>query len=357
LLNKTLSFAVRNPASDRFLGFLERFDHQRPNYLRVLTYHLIEDPAGFEEQVDYLARRYPVVSAHEVLAAFEGRSVLSAGAIMITFDDAYRNFGEVAWPVLKRRGLPVTLFVPTAFPDQPDEVFWWDRLEYALEHTLRRDELHTPIGLLPLKTQKGRRAAGRRLKRYLSAQPHRDTLAFTAWFCRELLPEQALPEHALPEQAGAGPQTENPVLGWDDLRQLAGEGVLLGAHTRTHPLMNRVTPDQATSEAAGSLQDLKREIGAVLPVFAYPGGRFSEEVVDGLRQAGFALAFTTIRGTNILPSADPLRLRRINIGRQATLAVLRTRLLHAAAALNRFRPLTSGGRRISRLPKPLSYFK
>jgi peptidoglycan/xylan/chitin deacetylase (PgdA/CDA1 family) len=33
--------------------------------------------------------------------------------VAVTFDDAYRNFFEVALPVLERKGIPVTLFVPS----------------------------------------------------------------------------------------------------------------------------------------------------------------------------------------------------------------------------------------------------
>ena len=35
--------------------------------------------------------------------------------MLLTFDDAYRDFATNAWPTLKRYGLPATLFVPTAY--------------------------------------------------------------------------------------------------------------------------------------------------------------------------------------------------------------------------------------------------
>src|SRR5215216_7858690 len=34
---------------------------------------------------------------------------------MITFDHGYRDVGDVAWPILRRYGLPATLFVPAFF--------------------------------------------------------------------------------------------------------------------------------------------------------------------------------------------------------------------------------------------------
>src|SRR5690606_41799450 len=102
---------------------------------------------------------------------------------------------------------------------------------------------------------------------------------------------------AIAEQIAGALQDRTPrcgVLGWDELRQLAAEGVTLGAHTRTHPLLTRVRLDVARREVVGSLEGLRREIGEVLPVFAYPAGAYNAEVVAMLKEARFRLAFTTI---------------------------------------------------------------
>jgi peptidoglycan/xylan/chitin deacetylase (PgdA/CDA1 family) len=91
--------------------------------------------------------------------------------------------------------------------------------------------------------------------------------------------------------------------------------------------MNRISPEEAREEVVGSLRDLEREIGSVLPIFAYPSGGFNDAVVRVLEQAGVKLAFTTRRGINDLCRPDPLRLRRINVGQRTTLAALRAQLL------------------------------
>ena len=50
----------------------------------------------------------------------------------MTFDDAYCDFADHAWPVFRRLGVPVTLFVATEYPDHPDRAYWWDRLHAGL---------------------------------------------------------------------------------------------------------------------------------------------------------------------------------------------------------------------------------
>jgi peptidoglycan/xylan/chitin deacetylase (PgdA/CDA1 family) len=113
----------------------------------------------------------------------------------------------------------------------------------------------------------------------------------------------------------------------------------LGAHTQTHPLLNRISLEEVRAEAVGSLRDLEREIGAALPVFAYPSGGVTDEIVRLLEREGFALAFTTEPGINDLGQAHPLRLRRINVGQRTNLTVLRAQLLPWTIYLNRWQPL------------------
>jgi len=105
--------------------------------------------------------------------------------------------------------------------------------------------------------------------------------------------------------------------------------------------MNRISPEEARAEAVGSLRDLERRVpaeggwGSVLPVFAYPAGGCNGMVAHLLAREGFAAGFTTSRGINCLASADPLRLRRINVGQRTTLSVLRAQLLSWSVYLNR----------------------
>jgi peptidoglycan/xylan/chitin deacetylase (PgdA/CDA1 family) len=315
--------ALRKTPLLRLATFLESFDSGRPNQVRVLTYHLIEDAEAFEQQMDFLARNCYVASMPELIDACQGHSALPPNSVLITFDDAYRNFEECAWPILKRFSFSASMFVPTAFPGNDERIFWWDKLEYAFSQTLKRDPLETPIGRLPLATGDQRNQAFKRLRKYVKTLPHRQALAFVDQTC------EGLNCVLLPRK----------VLDWDDLRRLAKEGVTIGAHSQTHPLLNRISIQAARDEVVGSLKDLQREIGIMDPVFAYPGGRYTKEVVQAVKDAGFYLAFTTQRGTNDLAHADHFLMRRNNIGRRATQPILRARLLQASVKLDRFRPI------------------
>lgn len=333
LIKQITPIIANNSAFEKFIRLLEQVDGERENLFRVLTYHRVDKPEShpwldpglisasphaFEAQMKYLAANYEVVSVLDVLEAFEhqDQKLLPPRAVAITFDDAYRDFEVIAWPILKQYRLPVTLFVPTAFPDHPERHFWWDRLFNAV-HNASVDDLNTPIGRLPVSTTTQRDQTYKVLKNYLKGLPHDLAMAAVDRICSE---------------DGLFPQA-NHILGWAALRKLADEGVTLGAHSRNHPIMNQLTPENVHNEVMGSLTDLTRELGFSPVTFAYPSGIYNKDVVKAVERAGFKLAFTTERGINEINHADRLRLQRINIGSRTTLPVLRAQLLSRSAPL------------------------
>jgi len=332
-LRQFVPIFANSAAFQKMIALLEQTGGERANLLRVLTYHRVDEPqarpwldpvlisasvADFEAQMKYLSANYQPVSVFDVLAAFEkgDQKILPKRAVLVTFDDAYYDFEQHAWPVLKQYRIPVTLFVPTAFPDHPERLFWWDRLFHAI-HTTVKSEISTPIGNLMISTDLERKQTNTRLKNHIKSLPNAAAIAFV---------------EDVENQLNISPHT-NCVLGWDALRKLANEGVTLAPHTQTHPIMNHIPPGAMQNEAVGSLHDLQREIGVTPPVFAYPSGFYNPEVVEALKNAGFKLAFTTERGINNLSQVDPLQLQRINVGAQTTIPILRTQLLSLSASL------------------------
>ena len=110
----------------------------------ILTYHSIDDSGSpiscaleaFDRHVEWLTSGCVHVASLEELVGLPPE----VDAVAITFDDAFRNFAEIAAPRLIAHGLPVTIFtvtgkvgatnawdgVKTAVPDLP--LLGWDAL-------------------------------------------------------------------------------------------------------------------------------------------------------------------------------------------------------------------------------------
>jgi peptidoglycan/xylan/chitin deacetylase (PgdA/CDA1 family) len=79
-----------------------------------------KDPKGlhvnhrrFELQLDFLARRYHVISLSDYLAARAAGRRLPHYSVLLTFDDGFRNFLTAAVPLLSARRIPATVFLIT----------------------------------------------------------------------------------------------------------------------------------------------------------------------------------------------------------------------------------------------------
>jgi colanic acid/amylovoran biosynthesis glycosyltransferase len=305
--------------------------------LRILMYHRVGEPAqrsacdpstisatasDFAWQMQLVARHFHAVGADEVVAAARGHHGLPPRALWLTFDDAYRDFAQTAWPILRRLRLPATVFVPTAYVGNANRAFWWDRLAQSVFACDRPAIVVPRLGNLSLANRAAKRTALRRLQDLVKRLPHDEAMHCIDAVCRDL-------------DESAAPSGE--VLGWSELRQLSEEGVTVAAHTRTHPALTRVPIERAREEIQGSRDDILSELGHCPPVFAYPFGDCSAEMAKLLGEEGFEVAVSCRAGFSRIGQDDPLLMRRINITQRTTRPVFVMRLTPAGERIDRWR--------------------
>jgi peptidoglycan/xylan/chitin deacetylase (PgdA/CDA1 family) len=101
--------------------------------ITVLCYHrfgprasqLTVTPAAFEAQMAYLVKHgYTVLPTSRLPAMLEGREPIPRKAVVVTIDDGYRSAYEIAYPVLRRYGIPATVFLYTDFVGAGDALTW-----------------------------------------------------------------------------------------------------------------------------------------------------------------------------------------------------------------------------------------
>lgn len=71
-------------------------------------------PAAFEAQMKELQdKKIPVIGMQDFLAWKRGEKAIPSRAAVLTFDDGWRSQYDVGWPILKKFGYPVTMFIYT----------------------------------------------------------------------------------------------------------------------------------------------------------------------------------------------------------------------------------------------------
>ena len=99
----------------------------------------------------------------------------------------------------------------------------------------------------------------------------------------------------------------------EQVRNLADNGIYIGAHTINHPILASTDDAQARNEIAGSKRQLEAILQRPVEAFAYPNGKpgpdYGVAHRDMVRELGFSVALSTHWGAAVSAS-DPLQLPR-----------------------------------------------
>jgi peptidoglycan/xylan/chitin deacetylase (PgdA/CDA1 family) len=213
------------------------------------------------------------------LKAGEGRRFIS-----FTFDDGYRDTLHYAYPLFQRRGLPLTIYVPTDYPSGRGEL-WWLALE---EIVARADEIELcrngALWRLPTATLQEKWRSFGEIYWWLRAIDE----ATQRQVVRTLADRYEIDMPAL---------CRDLIMGWDEFRGLAADPlVTIGAHTKGHYAIAKLCAEKAIAEMKGSADVLERELGTRPAHFAFPYG---DATSAGARDFGLAkeLGFQTAVAT------------------------------------------------------------
>lgn len=258
----------------------------------VLCYHstpanVPPDPAGmldpwgltvsaeaFGRQMEALRSRHPMVPLQDLVAAAHRGT--AGTPIAITFDDGYSNNYEEAYPILRRLGIPATVFVVTRYVES-GSTFWLDRFASHVTRFAGR-QFTVPAAL------------GGGTWSLTSPTAIRDALAYLRRRLRGMdgdAREDLLDRLGIPRSPGAGP------LNWQQLAEMQRGGVTVGAHSHSHSSLRTIPHAVMSQEIALSTKLIAQKLGTQPRLFAYPFGHAGRREAEGVKRAGFRAAVTT----------------------------------------------------------------
>jgi peptidoglycan-N-acetylglucosamine deacetylase len=88
------------------------------------------------------------------------------------------------------------------------------------------------------------------------------------------------------------PFNGNQALSHQDLRSLNGDGFEIGGHGVAHEIMSEIPLKKVESVVSGCKATLEDILGNRIRMFCYPRGRYTGQVVEALKHAGFEGART-----------------------------------------------------------------
>jgi peptidoglycan/xylan/chitin deacetylase (PgdA/CDA1 family) len=310
-------FEIARSSAGRITGLNEVND---PKFA-IICYHRVGnggvpfystlDPRVFEAQIRFLSSAYRIVSLDDLCDELDGGGPRSQ-AVAITFDDGYRDVYANAYPVLRRYGVPATVYL-TGSAIESGQISWYDRI-FALAMFCRSDILELDgVGSFNLSTRESRLHAATKIVTRLRGYPNRLRIAACT----------ALEKQAKPPR----PETANRMLTWAQIREMQESGISFGAHTMDHPVVSRLASSERWHELAESKRLLEERLQRPAKHFAFPFGTPADidpETCSLLPRCGYRSAVSTVWGVNT-PQTQRFLLRRIG-GEEPSLSLFAARL-------------------------------
>jgi len=204
--------------------------------------------------------------------------------VCFTLDDGYRDNARHAAPVFRRHGVPYTVFVSTALVERR-RTLWWETADFL---TREVSSFTFDFGAGP--------------ERVLCDTPWRRCNAFDRlrFHVARVDEDEALAHiDAVARAEGIEPMTlvDDLVMTPEELRALVADPLArLGAHTRTHVNLRRVSDERLASEVVESGRAIAEWVGRRPVEFCYPYGwqvAVGEREIRAVREAGYTVAVTT----------------------------------------------------------------
>ncbi len=293
----------------------------------VVSYHYVRDasvtvfphlrslhPADFEQQIATLERNSAIVDYDEFLAALDGEASLSSPSALLTFDDGLIDHYQTVFPQLAARGYRGVFFISPASNCSAPRVLNVQKVQLLLARFGDRlwAEVEGALAVVGpgLATRAPREslyrydnATVRRVKQLLNYDlPHEIADALLDELFRSSIGEEADIARGL---------YLTPAM----IREMAHAGMTFGYHTRDHRVLSRLPPDEQRAQLADGVQWIHALTGQTSVPFCYPHGHahaYTQDTVRLVRECGYSMAFTAVRGTSLPSTAARFEVPRLD---------------------------------------------
>ena len=266
------------------------------NKLSILIYHRVlsePDPYWrgilnadeFRTQMQLVRRLFNPVSLPKAIDGLKNNS-LPPRALAITFDDGYADNATTALPILKELGLTATFFIATDFIN--GGAMWLDKTVEAIREYPDSEINLEKIGLGCSKTK--------------TIKERRQLLGNILYAFRYMEIDERNEKAAYIIEKSKPVDLRSIMLTSEQLLTMSNAGMTIGAHTKGHPNLCKISSEHAYEEIYGSKKVLENITNQPVDLFAYPFGKenqdFSRQHATMVQELGFKAAVTTDIGVS-----------------------------------------------------------
>ncbi len=261
----------------------------------VLDGHLVSAD-NLRAQLRLLKARYKVISFKEALPCFEFEGRIPQRSVLLTCDDGLQNVLTDMLPILQEEAVSCLFFITGTSTSDRVSMLWYEELYLLL--------MSAGNGLVTFPDLKLAAKLG---------DPQQKRLLWWKWvnelschyaevrhaFLKSLAEQCGLPENwKLPYETGAA-KRRFCLMTAKEVRELAGAGMEIGAHTMSHPKLAQCSAELVWEEMTRSREALASLLGEPVRAMAYPfgdPGSAGKREFDTAERAGYKYAFLNFGG-------------------------------------------------------------
>jgi len=229
------------------------------------------DPAIFEELLRFLVKNFSLLTFGNLIES-SLTSESSKPLLIISFDDGYKDFIDVAVPILFKHKIKVNQnLIPECVDsgEPPLNVLIQDFIGKASDSELRK--INIPGFVIGQKLEK-RVQIGLRVSKYIKNKP---------------ISEQKIIKEKILESAGNLTSFKStPMMNIDDVKELAGLHEF-GAHSYSHASMEFETDSYVLDDLIKCKEWFNVNLSQNVDIYAFPNGSFKKNHIQLAKDCGY----------------------------------------------------------------------
>jgi|APSaa5957512622_1039677.scaffolds.fasta_scaffold16573_3 peptidoglycan/xylan/chitin deacetylase (PgdA/CDA1 family) len=258
----------------------------------------------FEWQVCFLKENFQVTTFREYFNFIK----VHKSAVIITFDDGFKDNYDIAYPILKKHGIPAVFYVSVDYIGTKNH-FWFELLVSIIRQIPNLHLSHI-CGLLGISISDDRALLQNLALQNMKKIPNTKRLEIIDSikdFCEKnnilFLDNDAIP------------------MSWDNVKEMSKNGMEIGSHTLSHPILTKLTLKQRDDEISKSKAQLEQKLDSECVSISYPNGSagdYDEELMNVVKTTGYVFGCSYISGVNDIDNLKIFELRRLHVERYIT---------------------------------------
>jgi peptidoglycan/xylan/chitin deacetylase (PgdA/CDA1 family) len=202
---------------------------------------------------------------------------------ILSFDDGLKEHYTIAYPLLKKHHMRGIFFIPTDIQNNILQVHKiWLLLDQHLEKELINELGISKEPYLDKKWYIGESIKVANLKYYLDSHPDVLNKSFSKYVDKK--------------------DANDFYMNFDEVQEMSDNGMLIGGHTHTHPLLSSLSYDEQEKEiekSTGILRTIQEPLW-----FSYPFADYNQDTVELIKKYGYRYAVSGYTNTFNIARVD-----------------------------------------------------